>query len=448
MKKPTIDIITMGCSKNLVDSEALLNLFESNGYHCTHDSDNPQGEIVVINTCGFIQDAKEESINTILEFAQAKAEGRLKQLYVMGCLSQRYQKELEKEIPEVDKYYGKFNYKDLLGDLRASEVFPGNGKGSKADNQEITLCSSRRTITTPRHYAYLKISEGCNRHCAYCAIPLITGKHQSRPIDEILDEVRQLVADGTKEFQVIAQELTYYGVDIDGKQHIAELVSRMADIPGVEWIRLHYAYPAHFPWDLLDVIREKPNVCKYIDIALQHISDRMLSRMQRHVTKAETYELIERMRREVPGIHIRTTLMVGFPGETDDDFQELLDFTRWARFERMGAFAFSEEEGTYSALHYEDDVPADVKEQRLSRLMRVQQNISAEIEASKVGHTLRVIIDRKEGGYYVGRTEYCSPEVDPEVLIPANEQLVIGQFYDARITGSEEFDLYANIVNR
>jgi ribosomal protein S12 methylthiotransferase len=448
MKKPTIDIITMGCSKNLVDSEALLNLFESNGYHCTHDSDNPQGEIVVINTCGFIQDAKEESINTILEFAQAKAEGRLKQLYVMGCLSQRYQKELEKEIPEVDKYYGKFNYKDLLGDLRASEVFPGNGKGSKADNQEITLCSSRRTITTPRHYAYLKISEGCNRHCAYCAIPLITGKHQSRPIDEILDEVRQLVADGTKEFQVIAQELTYYGVDIDGKQHIAELVSRMADIPGVEWIRLHYAYPAHFPWDLLDVIREKPNVCKYIDIALQHISDRMLSRMQRHVTKAETYELIERMRREVPGIHIRTTLMVGFPGETDDDFQELLDFTRWARFERMGAFAFSEEEGTYSALHYEDDVPADVKEQRLSRLMRVQQNISAEIEASKVGQTLRVIIDRKEGGYYVGRTEYCSPEVDPEVLIPANEQLVIGQFYDARITGSEEFDLYANIVNR
>jgi ribosomal protein S12 methylthiotransferase len=448
MKKPTIDIITMGCSKNLVDSEALLNLFESNGYHCTHDSDNPQGEIVVINTCGFIQDAKEESINTILEFAQAKAEGRLKQLYVMGCLSQRYQKELEKEIPEVDKYYGKFNYKDLLGDLRASEVFPGNGKGSKADNQEITLCSSRRTITTPRHYAYLKISEGCNRHCAYCAIPLITGKHQSRPIDEILDEVRQLVADGTKEFQVIAQELTYYGVDIDGKQHIAELVSRMADIPGVEWIRLHYAYPAHFPWDLLDVIREKPNVCKYIDIALQHISDRMLSRMQRHVTKAETYELIERMRREVPGIHIRTTLMVGFPGETDDDFQELLDFTRWARFERMGAFAFSEEEGTYSALHYEDDVPADVKEQRLSRLMRVQQNISAEIEASKVGQTLRVIIDRKEGGYYVGRTEYCSPEVDPEVLIPANEQLVIGQFYDARIIGSEEFDLYANIVNR
>lgn len=446
MKKPTIDIITMGCSKNLVDSETLLNLFESNGYHCTHDSDNPQGEIAVINTCGFIQDAKEESINTILEFAQAKAEGRLKKLYVMGCLSQRYQEDLEKEIPEVDKYYGKFNYKELLCDLQASPVSPGNG--GMAGGVGLTLCSSRRTITTPRHYAYLKISEGCNRHCAYCAIPLITGRHQSRPMDEILDEVRQLVADGTKEFQVIAQELTYYGVDIDGKQHIAELISRMADIPGVEWIRLHYAYPAHFPWDLLAVIREKSNVCNYIDIALQHISDRMLSRMQRHVTKAETYELIERMRREVPGIHIRTTLMVGFPGETDEDFQELLDFTRWARFERMGAFAFSEEEGTYSALHYEDDVPVDVKEQRLSRLMRVQQSISAEIEAAKVGQTLRVIIDREEGGYYVGRTEYCSPEVDPEVLIPVNEQLVIGQFYDVLITGSEEFDLYANIVNR
>lgn len=446
MKKPTIDIITMGCSKNLVDSETLLNLFESNGYHCTHDSDNPQGEIAVINTCGFIQDAKEESINTILEFAQAKAEGRLKKLYVMGCLSQRYQEDLEKEIPEVDKYYGKFNYKELLCDLQASPVSPGNG--GMAGGVGLTLCSSRRTITTPRHYAYLKISEGCNRHCAYCAIPLITGRHQSRPMDEILDEVRQLVADGTKEFQVIAQELTYYGVDIDGKQHIAELISRMADIPGVEWIRLHYAYPAHFPWDLLAVIREKSNVCNYIDIALQHISDRMLSRMQRHVTKAETYELIERMRREVPGIHIRTTLMVGFPGETDEDFQELLDFTRWARFERMGAFAFSEEEGTYSALHYEDDVSVDVKEQRLSRLMRVQQSISAEIEAAKVGQTLRVIIDREEGGYYVGRTEYCSPEVDPEVLIPVNEQLVIGQFYDVLITGSEEFDLYANIVNR
>lgn len=446
MKKPTIDIITMGCSKNLVDSETLLNLFESNGYHCTHDSDNPQGEIAVINTCGFIQDAKEESINTILEFAQAKAEGRLKKLYVMGCLSQRYQEDLEKEIPEVDKYYGKFNYKELLCDLQASPVSPGNG--GMAGGVGLTLCSSRRTITTPRHYAYLKISEGCNRHCAYCAIPLITGRHQSRPMDEILDEVRQLVADGTKEFQVIAQELTYYGVDIDGKQHIAELISRMADIPGVEWIRLHYAYPAHFPGDLLAVIREKSNVCNYIDIALQHISDRMLSRMQRHVTKAETYELIERMRREVPGIHIRTTLMVGFPGETDEDFQELLDFTRWARFERMGAFAFSEEEGTYSALHYEDDVSVDVKEQRLSRLMRVQQSISAEIEAAKVGQTLRVIIDREEGGYYVGRTEYCSPEVDPEVLIPVNEQLVIGQFYDVLITGSEEFDLYANIVNR
>ena len=316
----TIDIISLGCSKNLVDSEALMGLMEANGYRCTHDSDDPQGDIVVVNTCGFINDAKEESINTILEFAQAKTEGRIERLYVMGCLSERYLADLEKEIPEVDGWYGKFNYRQLLKDLNGAD---------------FVACEGKRHITTPRHYAYLKISEGCDRHCAYCAIPLITGRHQSRPMEDILDEVRQLVSDGTKEFNVIAQELTYYGVDIDGKQRIAELIERMADIPGVEWIRLHYAYPAHFPWDLLRVMREKKNVCKYLDIALQHISDHMLSRMQRHVTKAETYELIERMRREVPGIHIRTTLMVGFPGETDEDFEELKDFVRWARFERM-----------------------------------------------------------------------------------------------------------------
>lgn len=422
----------MGCSKNLVDSEALMSLFEANGFSCTHDSDNPHGEIAVINTCGFIEDAKQESINTILEFAQAKEEGKLNRLYVMGCLSQRYQKELEAEIPQVDKFYGKFNYKQLLNDL------------GKAD---IVACDGKRHITTPRHYAYLKISEGCNRHCAYCAIPIITGKHVSRPMDEILSEVRQLVADGTKEFQVIAQELTYYGVDIDGKQHIAELISRIADVPGVEWIRLHYAYPTHFPWDLLTVMREKSNVCNYLDIALQHISDNMLSRMQRHVTKAETYELIERLRREVPGIHIRTTLMVGFPGETDEDFDELMEFTRWARFERMGAFTYSEEEGTYSANNYKDDVPQEVKDSRLDRLMRLQQNISAEIEAAKVGQTMRVIIDRKEGDYYIGRTEFCSPEVDPEVLIPAEEKrLTVGHLYDTLITGAEEFDLYATTI--
>ncbi len=433
MKKNTIDIITMGCSKNLVDSERLMGRLEACGYHCVHDSKNPQGEIAVINTCGFIQDAKQESIDTILEFAQAKEEGRLKKLYVMGCLSQRYREELETEIPQVDKYYGKFDFNQLIADL------------GKAD---MISCEGRRHITTPRHYAYLKISEGCDRHCAYCAIPIMTGGHVSRPMDEILDEVRQLVAEGTTEFQVIAQELTYYGVDMDGRQHIAELVSRMADIHGVKWIRLHYAYPAHFPWQLLDVMREKPNVCKYMDIALQHISDNVLMRMKRNVTKTETMALIERMRREVPGIHIRTTLMVGFPGETDEDFEELMDFLRWARFERMGAFAYSEEDDTYSATHYEDDVPENVKNGRLGRLMALQQQISAEIEAEKVGRTMEVVIDRKEGDYYVGRTEFCSPEVDPEVLIPAAERsLCTGHFYDVLITGAEEFDLYGTTLS-
>ena len=434
--KSTIDFITLGCSKNLVDSERLMGLFESHGYQVTHDSDNPQGEIVVINTCGFIEDAKQESIDTILEFAQAKIEGKIKKLFVMGCLSERYLADLEAEIPEVDGWYGKFNYVDLLNHL---ETLDGLGNQASCTSGR----SWERVLTTPRHYAYLKISEGCDRHCAYCAIPIITGKHQSRPMDEILQEVRYLVSQGVKEFQVIAQELTYYGVDLDGKQHIAELIEQMADIEGVEWIRLHYAYPAHFPWDLLKVMREKQNVCNYLDIALQHISDSMLSRMQRHFTKAETYELIQKMREEVPGIHLRTTLMVGFPGETDEDFQELLDFTRWARFERMGAFAYSEEDGTYSAKHYKDDVPQEVKQQRLDRLMRLQQHISAEIEAAKIGQILKVIIDRTEGEWFVGRSEFCSPEVDPEVLIPISEQLTIGQFYDVKVTDAEEFDLYA-----
>lgn len=432
MKKNQIDIVTMGCSKNLVDSETLMKLFEDNGYHCVHDPKRPQGEIAVINTCGFIEDAKQESIDTILEFIQAKEEGRLRKLYVMGCLSQRYQKELEAEMPEVDKFYGKFNYKELLKEL------------GKAD---VPACSGTRHLTTPHHYAYIKISEGCNRRCAYCAIPIITGKHVSRPMDEILDEVRQLVADGVKEFQIIAQELTYYGVDLDGKHHITELISRMADIPGVKWIRLHYAYPNQFPLDLLDVMREKPNVCKYLDIALQHISDNMLNRMHRHVSKLETIDLLKTIRERVPGIHIRTTLMVGFPGETQEDFHELLEFVRTQRFERMGAFAYSEEEGTYSANNYEDDVPAEVKQRRLDELMILQQEISAEVEAEKVGKILKVIIDRKEGDYYIGRTEFCSPEVDPEVLIKAGEKrLRVGCFYNVKITQSEEFDLYGEVV--
>ena len=432
MKKNQIDFITLGCSKNLVDSELLMKQFEANGYKCTHDSKNPQGEIVVINTCGFIGDAKEESINTILEFADAKERGRINKLYVMGCLSQRYRSELEKEIPQVDKYYGKFDYKQLLTDL---------GKA------EITSCIGKRSITTPHHYAYIKISEGCDRHCAYCAIPLITGKHVSRPEQEILDEVRSLVEDGVKEFQIIAQELTYYGVDIDGKQHIAGLISDMADIPGVKWIRLHYAYPTNFPYELLDVIREKPNVCKYLDIALQHISDNMLTAMRRHITKADTYELIERIREKVPGMHLRTTLMVGFPNESDEDFNELMEFTKWARFERMGAFAYSEEEGTYSATHYEDNISPEVKQARLDKLMALQQKISYEIAEAKIGKVFKVVVDRKEGDYYIGRTEFSSPEVDPEVLIPAAEKrLRVGAFYDVKITDAEAFDLYGTTL--
>lgn len=422
----------MGCSKNLVDSELVMKQLEANGYTCSHDSENPEGEIAVVNTCGFIGDAKQESINAILSFVQAKEEGELKQLYVMGCLSERYREELEKEIPQVDKFYGKFDYMKLIKDL---------GKAEKTE-----FCG-RRHLTTPKHYAFLKISEGCNRMCAYCAIPIITGRHKSRPKQDILDEVRSMVAQGVKEIQVIAQELTYYGVDIDGKRHIADLISDMADIPGVEWIRLHYAYPKDFPYELLDVIREKKNVCKYLDVALQHVSDNVLERMHRHVNKQQTIDFIKRLRREVPGIHIRTTLMVGFPGETDDDFEQLMEFVKEARFERMGAFAYSHEEQTYAGEHYEDDVPEEVKQERLDRLMDLQQEISAEIEAEKVGKVMKVIIDRKEGDYYIGRTEFCSPEVDPEVLIMSEEPLTQGEFYNVKITGSEEFDLYAEVVS-
>lgn len=431
MRKNQIDIITMGCSKNLVDSELLMKQLEANGYKCIHDSQHPQGEIAVINTCGFIESAKEESVNTILDFVNRKNNGQLSKLYVMGCLSQRYQKELEEDIPEVDRFYGKFNFKQLLSDL---------GKA------EIPSCDGSRSLTTPHHYAYIKIAEGCDRQCAYCAIPLITGKHRSRPIDNILDEVSKLAANGTKEFQIIEQELTYYGVDFDGKRHVTELISRMADIPGVEWIRLHYAYPNQFPMDLLDVIREKPQVCKYLDVALQHISDHMLTRMRRNVTKEQTLDFVKSIREKVPGIHIRTTLMVGFPGETEEDFKELMDFVRWARFERMGAFAYSHEEGTYGAKHYKDDVPEDVKQRRLNELMALQQDISAEIEAEKVGKTLKVIIDRKEGDYYVGRSEFCSPDVDPEVLIKAGKRLRVGNFYNVFITDSDEFDLYGEVT--
>ena len=402
--------------------------FREAGYDVHHDAPEVKGEIVVVNTCGFIGDAKEESVNMILSCVQAKARRKIRKLYVMGCLSQRYMTELMGEIPEVDKFYGKFDYTSLLADL------------GEAYHKDLRL---QRELTTPPHYAYVKIAEGCDRMCAYCAIPIITGRYVSRPMEDILAEMEILVSRGVKEFQIIAQDLTYYGKDLYGKFCIAELVERMATLPGVEWIRLHYAYPDRFPVDLLPVMARHDNICKYLDIALQHISDGVLARMHRHVTRKETEELLTRIRREVPGIHLRTTLMVGFPGETEADFEELLQFVRDARFERMGAFAYSEEEGTYSAGHYADDVPDEVKQRRLDALMSEQEEISLEVNRAKVGHNVRVIIDREEADYYVGRTEYDSPEVDPEVLIEKTKPLVIGEFYDATITSAQPFELFA-----
>lgn len=434
--KHIIDIITMGCSKNLVDSEQLMRRFEAAGFEFYHNPDELHGDIAVVNTCGFIGDAKEESINEICNLIEMKAQGLLNEVIVMGCLSERYRKELEEELPEVDRMYGKFDWAQMVDDLQAEE-------GNAASTGD---CAISRTLHTTGHYAYIKISEGCNRKCAYCAIPIITGPHKSRSMEDICAEIEALVAEDVHEFQIIAQELTFYGVDLYHEQKIAELVERISDIPGVEWIRLHYAYPAQFPMDLLRVIRERKNVCKYLDIALQHISDNMLSRMQRHITKQETLDLIAAMRREVPGICLRTTLMVGFPGETEEDFEELMDFTRTVKFDRMGAFAYSEEDDTYAAKNYTDDIPDEVKQKRLDRLMDVQQRISAEVLDKMVGSIQRVIIDRREGEWFVGRTEYDSPDVDCEVLVAADKPLNIGHFYSARITRTEEFDLYAEII--
>ncbi len=438
MHKNEIDIITLGCSKNLVDAERLMHQLQGLGYTCVHDSENPQGEIAVINTCGFIGDAKEESINTILQFAERKTKRKLRKLYVMGCLSERYLHELEEEIPEVDKYFGKFNFMELVTELHTLRDL---------ETQKFRSSDWHRMVTTPKHYAYLKISEGCNRMCSYCAIPLITGRHVSRPMEEILDEVRWLVSQGVKEFQVIAQDLSYYGIDLYKESKLAELISQMADIEGVEWIRLHYAYPTKFPYDILPVMREKKNVCKYLDIALQHISDNMLSLMRRHTTKAETYALLNRIREEVPGICLRTTLLLGHPGETEADVEELKQFVHDMRFDRLGAFAYSDEEGTYANKHYTDDIPQEVKQQRVDEIMSLQEGIAAELNAEKVGKQLRVIIDRIEDGYYVGRTEFDSPEVDQEVLIKAESTtLSIGEFYDVEITAAETFDLYAKLI--
>ncbi len=431
MKKNRIDVITLGCSKNLVDSELLMKQLLANGYTVKHDPDKPEGEIAVINTCGFIGDAKEESINMILEFAEAKKARKLSKLFVMGCLTERYMDELKAEIPEVDNFYGKFNWKMLISDL---------GKSFK---QDIAL---ERSITTPKHYAYLKISEGCNRTCSYCSIPIMTGKHQSRPIEEIEEEVRNLVATGVKEFQVIAQDLSFYGYDNYKQAKLPELIERIAKIEGVEWIRLHYAYPANFPYDLLRVMRENDNVCKYLDIALQHVSDNMLTKMRRNISKQATYDLMKRIREEVPGIHLRTTLMVGHPGETKKDFEELLQFVNDMRFERMGAFPYSHEDGTYAYDNYKDSISDATKQERMDLLMSAQEKIAFETNEEKIGKTLKVVVDKEESDYYVGRTEYDSPEVDPEVLIKKNKMLNIGEFYNVKITDTQPFDMYGEVI--
>ena len=432
MKKNRVDVITMGCSKNLVDSEHLMRQLQECGYEVTHDSEEPCGEIAVINTCGFIGDAKQESINMILEFCQRKEEGDLKKLYVMGCLSERYRSELQEEIPEVDAFYGKFDFDSILTNLQAETGTP-------------VACGARH-ITTPSHYAYIKIAEGCNRACSYCAIPLITGKYKSRSIEDIEQEVKDLVAQGVTEFQLIAQDLTYYGKDRYNTFALADLLVRLSDIPGVKWLRLHYAYPTQFPYDILPVIRERDNICKYLDIALQHSSDAMLQKMHRGITCADTEALLARIRKEVPGICLRTTLMVGHPGETEADFEDLMAFVGRQKFERMGAFMYSDEENTYANLHYTDDVPAEIKQQRLDALMRLQQRISYNHNQTLVGTTQTVVIDRIEGEYYVGRTQFDSPDVDTECLLPLSEgDLTIGNYYEVLITKAEEFDFYGKL---
>lgn len=428
MANKTVDIITLGCSKNLVDSEQLLRQFEVLGYQTRHDAPQPNGDVVIVNTCGFIGDAKQESIDTILHLAKQKEKRDFK-LFVMGCLSERYLSDLENEIPEVDKYFGKFNYTDILYEL---------GQDFRADMR------LERTLTTPSHYAYVKIAEGCNRTCSYCAIPIITGRHRSRKIEEIEQEVKLLVQKGVKEFQLIAQDLTFYGIDRYKKSSLANLVQKLSDIKGVEWLRLHYAYPAHFPKDILPVIRERQNVCNYLDLALQHISDNMLKKMRRNVTKQQTIDLIEEIRANVPDIHLRTTMLVGHPGETEEDFEELKEFVQKTKFERLGSFAYSHEDGTFAHQHYTDDVPIETKQKRVDEIMDIQQKIALQTNQMKIGKTLNVMVDRVEGDYYYARTEYDSPEVDPEVLIPLSidKHIEIGAFYPTQIVDATEFELF------
>ena len=432
MRKNKIDIISLGCSKNLVDSEHLMRQFAANGYTLEHNPTKVNGEIVVVNTCGFIQDAQQESIEMILQLVDLKRQGKIRKLFVMGCLAERFLAELqnEPELAEVDHFYGKFSWKQILADL------------GKAYNDDI---ANERVLTTPQHFAYIKISEGCNRFCAFCAIPLITGRHTSVPMPDIISEVKSLVSQGVKEFNIIAQDLSSYGMDLYGEMRLPQLIESLAQIPGVEWIRLHYAYPAQFPYEILPVMARHSNVCRYLDVALQHIADPVLTNMRRHITRSQTLQFIERVRREVPGIHLRTTLMVGFPGEGEKEFEELKAFVEEARFERMGAFAYSQEEGTYAAEHFADDIPADVKQRRLDEIMELQEQISLEVNEAKVGSTMRVIIDSEDEEYYIGRTEFDSPEVDPEVLIAKNQPLKIGEFYDATITEALPYELIAEV---
>ncbi len=432
MNQKRVCIVSLGCSKNLIDSERLLRMLSDVGFDVAHDPDDfYPSDTVVVNTCGFIGDAKEESVNMILQFAKAKTEHRISSLFVMGCLSERYRETLPAEIPEVDAWFGKTDWPGLVKLL--SDSNPGS-------------VPYDRIITTPSHHAYVKIAEGCNRFCAFCAIPLITGRYKSRPMEEIVDEIKILVSRGVKEFNIIAQDLTNYGKDIYGKVEIAELIDRIARVDGVLWIRLHYAYPAEFPIDLLDVMAAHDNVCKYLDIALQHSYDKVLLNMRRNISRKEMCDLISIIRAKVPGIHLRTTLMVGFPGESEEAFDDLLAFVREQRFERMGAFAYCEEEGTYGALHYKDSISESVKRQRLDKLMEIQQQIALEINQKKIGSNLKVIIDREEPEFYIGRTEYDSPEVDPEVFIDKTKTLHPGEFHTVEIYNAMPYELFGRIV--
>lgn len=433
-KKRKINVVTLGCSKNLVDSEHLMAQLSDNGFEVVFDSNDTDADAVVVNTCGFIGDAKEESIDTILGFARAKEEGLIDHLFVMGCLAERYKKELKEEIPEADEYFG-------VNDLSAIVRTLG---GRYRDE-----LAGERMLTTPGHYAYLKISEGCNWGCGYCAIPLIRGRHVSVPMEKLEAEARALAGKGVRELIVIAQDTTYYGIDLYGRRRLAELLAELCRIEGLEWIRLHYAYPAGFPDDVIETMAREPKICKYLDIPFQHISDAQLTAMKRRHTKAEAMELIRRLRSAVPDIALRTTLLVGYPGETEADFEELADFVREVRFDRLGVFAYSEEEGTYSAEKLHDDVPEEVKQSRVDRIMRLQGEIALANNLRRVGRRERVIIDSRQGDYYVGRSQYDSPEVDQEILIPATgRRLLRGRFYDVRITRAEEYDLYAEPVGK